>query len=205
MIDNSVVYIQYNNGDKRVTYMHHKPVMLLEQGITEEERNDPSAYKLYVETRERDYALAGKFIPRTNVEMPPEDGHVYEQLFDASQNKVLYRKSDVQMPKEAYFEENINKLNSDLSDVSSTAETLQTDLDTAKAENKELNTIIDELRNVMMEQTREMAKEVEKNEEIRERNEEMIHELMSMVMMSGDMEEIPEEDPSVGEPEIPAE
>lgn len=114
------VYIQYNHGDKRVTYSCFNPNMLLEQGLTEEKRNSESAYAAHVKAKQREYEAIGVFIDASKYEKEPADGHVYEHIYNEETQSVTYRRADVQMPKEkeleshiATLKENLNKINVD--------------------------------------------------------------------------------------------
>lgn len=109
MVDNTMVYIQYNHGDKKVIYTHHEPLTLLLEGIPEEVKNDEESKKAYLEERIAYYEQMGLFIPREKYELAPTDGFLYDQIFDEVSNSVSYVKRDVEMPAQVKIKSELEK------------------------------------------------------------------------------------------------
>lgn len=96
ILEPNMIYIEFNKQDKRVTFVHHKPMLLLEEGMSDDVKNSPSAKEAYLREQKARYEAIGKFIPKENYEVEPNDGSKYRSIYKEDSNTVVYEKiSDI--------------------------------------------------------------------------------------------------------------
>lgn len=120
----NMIYIEFNNVDKRVTFTHFNPMMMLEEGMSDEVKNSPSAKEAYLQEAKTKYEAIGKFIPRENYEIDPQDGFKYRQVYNSATNKVTYEKISDQTPVTTELDAKITELNQKIKELDTAKERL---------------------------------------------------------------------------------